>query len=117
MTTSASSSESSAKISSVISKSFESVEHGKELVAKTDKTISDSAEYSAGNAKMVDEIVNFVNTQKESTDGILENIRAISGMVENNAACAEENSAISANLGECAQSLMDTVAQFRLRKQ
>ncbi len=114
---SASSSESSAKISSVISKSFESVEHGKELVAKTDKTISDSAEYSAGNAKMVDEIVNFVNTQKESTDGILENIRAISGMVENNAACAEENSAISANLGECAQSLMDTVAQFRLRKQ
>ena len=113
---SASSSESSSKIKNVIAKSLASVERGKELVEKANKTISDSAEYSAGNTKMVAEIVSFVDTQKISAGGILTHIRSISEMVENNAACAEENAAISANLGECAQSLMDTVAQFRLKK-
>lgn len=113
---SASSSESSSKISNVITRSLASVEHGKELVVRTDKTISDSVGYFAGSRKMIDEIVSFVDTQKASADGILTNIRAISEMGENNAACAEENSAISASLGECAQSLMNTVAQFKLKK-
>ena len=113
---SASSSESSAKISSVISKSLTSVERGRELVERVDKTIADSAEHSAGNTAMVDEIVSFVDTQKSSADEILENIRSISGMVESNAASAQENAAISASLGECAQSLMDTVAQFKLKQ-
>ncbi len=78
--------------------------------------IADSAEHSAGNTAMVDEIVSFVDTQKNSADGILENIRSVSGMVESNAASAQENAAISASLGECAQSLMDTVAQFKLKQ-
>ena len=113
---SASSSESSAKISSVITKSLASVDRGKALVEKVDKTIADSAEQSAGSTAMVDEIVSFVDTQKNSADEILASIRSISGMVESNAASAQENAAISASLGECAQSLMDTVAQFRLKK-
>ena len=46
----------------------------------------------------------------------MEKIRSISGMVESNAASAQENAAISASLGECAQSLMDTVAQFKLKQ-
>ena len=112
---SASSAKSSDEISRVIEKSLASVERGKELVKKVSATISDSTEYSAGNTKMVDEIVSFVNTQKTSVDEILTNIRSISAMVENNAACAEENAAISANLGECAKSLQNTVAQFRLK--
>ena len=37
-------------------------------------------------------------------------------MVEDNAASAEENAAISSNLGECAQMLMNTIAQFQLKK-
>ncbi len=113
---SASSSESSSKISNVIKKSLESVERGKDLVARVDKTISDSVGYSAGNAELVDEIVSFVGTQKESADDISVSIGSISEMVENNAASAEENSAIALNLGECAKSLMDMIAQFRLRK-
>ena len=113
---SASSSESSAKISSVITKSLASVERGKTLVERVDKTIAASAEQSAGSTEMVEEIVSFVDTQKNSADEILASIRSISGMVESNAASAQENAAISASLGECAQSLMDTVAQFRLRK-
>lgn len=113
---SARSSESSARISKVITYSQESVEKGKELVTKTDKTISESVEFSSGNSRMVDEIAHFVETQKNSADAISLNLSKISEMVENNAACAEENSAISASLGECAQSLMDMIAQFRLRK-
>ncbi len=113
---SASSSESSSKISAIIAKSLTSVERGKELVEKTNKTISESAGYSADNTKMVDEIVSFVDAQRDSAEDILKSIRAIGEMVENNAASAEENSAISTNLGECAQSLMDMVAQFKLRK-
>ena len=113
---SASSSTSSAEISSVIAKSLTSVERGKELVERVDKAISDSAEHSADNTAMVDEIVSFVDTQKNSADEILENIRSINGMVENNAASAQENAAISVSLGECAQSLMDTVAQFKLKQ-
>ena len=113
---SASSSQSSAKISTAITNSLASVERGKELVARTDKTISDSAECSAGNTQMVDEIVAFVETQKNSADEISASIGKISEMVGNNAASAEENSAISSNLGECAKSLMDMIAQFRLRQ-
>ena len=115
-TLSASSSRSSARISDVIAHSLTSVAKGKELVAKTDKTISDSAAFSADNTQMVDEIVNFVETQKNSADGISESLRKISEMVENNAASAEENSEISSHLGACAQALTDTIAQFQLKK-
>ncbi len=115
-TLSASSSRSSARISDVIGHSLTSVAKGKELVAKTDKTISDSAAFSADNTQMVDEIVNFVKTQKNSADGISESLRKISEMVENNAASAEENSEISSHLGACAQALTDTIAQFQLNK-
>lgn len=83
---SASSSQSSAKISTAINNSLASVERGKELVARTDKTISDSAECSAGNTQMVDEIVAFVETQKNSADEISASIGKISEMVGNNAA-------------------------------
>ncbi len=113
---STSSSQSSEKITEAIERSLHSVTIGKELVSKADKTISDSADYSANNAEMVSEIVNFVETQKNSSDEISASIRKISEMVENNAASAEENSAISVHLGECAKSLMETIAQFRLKE-
>ena len=115
-TLSASSSQASAKIHEVIAHSLTSVEKGKELVAKTDKTISDSAEFSANNTQIVDEIVNFVKTQKNSADEFSASINKISEMVEDNAASAEENSAISSNLGECAKMLMNTISQFQLKK-
>ncbi|MDE5777600.1 MAG: methyl-accepting chemotaxis protein [Lachnospiraceae bacterium] len=115
-TLSANSSQASAKIHDVIAHSLTSVEKGKELVAKTDKTISESADFSASNTQIVGEIVNFVETQKNSADEISANIKKISEMVEDNAASAEENAAISLHLGECAQMLMNTIAQFQLKK-
>lgn len=47
---------------------------------------------------------------------ITTSLQQISEMVENNAASAEENSAISTHLGECAKGLMNTIAEFRLKK-
>lgn len=113
---SANSAESSEKISNAIERSLSSVSKGRELVSKADRTISDSADYSANNSKMVNEIVNFVETQKNSADEISVSIKKISEMVENNAASAEENSAISSHLGVCAQTLMQTIAQYQLKK-
>ena len=115
-TLSANSSQASAKIHDVIAHSLTSVEKGKELVAKTDKTISESADFSANNTQIVGEIVNFVETQKNSADDISASITKISEMVEDTAASAEENSAISSNLGECAQTLMNTIGQFKLKE-
>ncbi len=114
-TLSANSAQSSAKISQAIERSLSSVAKGKELVSKADKTISDSASYSANNSDMVNEIVSFVETQKNSAGEISASIKKISEMVENNAASAEENSAISAHLGVCAQTLMETIAQYQLK--
>lgn len=115
-TLSANSSQSSVKISDAIARSLRSVAAGKELVAKADKTIADSVEYSASNSQMVNEIVSFVETQKNSANEISASLKKISEMVENNAASAEENSAISQCLGDCAKSLMDTISQFKLKK-
>lgn len=113
---SANSSQSSARISEVIAHSLTSVERGKEFVAKTERTISDSAAYSSDNTQMVEEIVSFVETQKNSAEEIAASIQRIREMVENNAAGAEENSAIAVHLGECARTLTDTIAQFQLKK-
>lgn len=110
------SSESSSKISEAITRSLQSVEKGKELVLKTGQTIADGVSYSVENAQMVGKIVDFVETQRTSMAEITTNLQQISEMVESNAASAEENSAISTHLGECAKGLMDTIAEFRLKK-
>ena len=114
-TLSANSSQASAKIHDVIAHSKISVERGKELVARTDKTIFDSADFSSNNTQIVNEIVSFVETQKDSADEISVSITKISEMVEDNAASAKENAEISSRLGECAQMLKNTIAQFQLK--
>ncbi|MGN0161002.1 MAG: methyl-accepting chemotaxis protein [Lachnospiraceae bacterium] len=115
-TLSDSSSQSSARISAIIEKSMDAVAKGKELVKTTEQAIQDSVRCSEENTAMVNEIVTFVETQKTSAGEISNSLREISEMVENNAASAQENSAISTHLGECAKSLMDTIAQFRLHQ-
>lgn len=109
------STKSSTKISGAIENSLRSVERGKNLVERTWKTIENSVSYSEENARMAENIVTYVGTQKKSADEILGSIQEISDTIENNAASAQENSAISTQLGECAQALMNTISQFQLR--
>lgn len=110
------STQSSAKITEIIGRSLQSVEKGKDLVNRTHNTIQESVNYSLENAKMVDDIVNFVSVQKKSADQISQNLLSISEMSENNAASAQENSAISTSLGECAEKLMQMIGEFKLKR-
>lgn len=114
-TLSLSSATSSQKIGDAIAKSLASVERGRNQVAKTEKIINDGMNLSVNNTKAVTDIVEFVNEQRRSSQEISGSLQSISSMVENNAASAEENSAISTQLGECAQVLMETINQFNLK--
>ena len=112
-----SSAASSQKIGAAITKSLTSVEKGREQVAITEKIIKDGMNLSVNNTKAVAEIVEFVDEQRTASEEISENLQNISAMVENNAASAQENSAISTQLGECAKVLMETINQFALKEE
>lgn len=113
---STSSANSSQKIGAAISRSLASVEKGKEQVEKTATIIKDGMNLSINNTKAVSDIVVFVDEQRVSSEEISNNLQNISAMVENNAASAQENSAISTQLGECARGLMETINEFALKK-
>lgn len=109
------SSKSSQKIEQAIIQSRIAVEKGKGLVTKTQETISESIDYSISNAEHVHKIFDSVNDQKGYVDSIAKDFTSISTVVESNAASAEENSAISIQLGECAKQLSDKVNEFKLK--
>ncbi len=110
------SAESSQKITDIIGRSMVSVKRGRDLVHKTHEVIRESVSYSAQNTQKVDDIVAFVSAQKVSADQISKNLLQISEMSESNAASAQENSAISTSLGECAENLMNLIDEFELKK-
>lgn len=109
------SAESSAKINEVIGRSLQSVEKGKELVEKTRDIIRESANYASASTGKVEDIVCFVDEQKVSAKQISQNLVTISEMSESNAASAQENSAISTSLGDCADALMALIGEFNLK--
>ena len=112
---SANSENASMQINEVIERSLISVSRGKELVEKTEFTIHEGKNMSANNAQMIDDIVECVEHQQKCTEEVSENLQRITEMVENNASSAQENSAISMQLGECATILMETIEQFDLK--
>lgn len=114
-TLSTSSASSSQKIGEAIKKSLASVERGKEQVAKTEKIIRDGMNLSNNNTNAVADIVVFVDEQRVSSEEISKSLQNISSMVEANAASAQENSAISMQLGECAKVLMETINEFKFK--
>ncbi len=111
-----SSGKASESISKIIEDSKAAVANGKELVNTTAATIQQGMKDSVESKKYTMEIVGFVEQQQNAISKINDNLKDISHMVESNAASAEENTAISQQLGECAQSLMNTADSFRLRK-
>lgn len=64
----------------------------------------------------LEEIVEYVKNQQNAIEQINDALREITQMVESNAASAQENTAISQQLGACAHNLMDTVNSFRLKR-
>ncbi len=114
-TLAASSALASENIHKLIAQSQSAVSAGKELVTATSATIQQGMSDSAQSKQHMDEIVEFVKKQQKAIEDVNEELREVAEIVENNAASAQENTAISQQLNECAQSLQQMVDSFTLR--
>ena len=114
-TLASSSTEASESIEKLILESKTAVAKGKELVDTTSATIGQGAKDSIASKEQIEEIVEYVQKQEVSIQAINENIKEIAEMVESNAASAQENSAISEQLVDCAKNLKATTDSFTLR--
>ncbi|MGN0506506.1 MAG: methyl-accepting chemotaxis protein [Lachnospiraceae bacterium] len=110
-----SSAQASENISKLIRESQTAVAEGKKLVVTTSSMIEQGMNDSVQSKLHIDEIVGFVEKQQRAIMDINEALKEIAGVVENNAASAEENTAISQQLSECAKNLKQTSDSFRLR--
>lgn len=75
------------------------------------KGMNDSAE----SKQHMDAIVEFGEKQQKAIEDVNEELKKVAKLVENNAARAQENTAISQQLNECAQSLKQMADSFTLR--
>lgn len=111
----ASSAEASENIDHLIVESQSAVSEGKKLVVATSTTIQQGMQDSVESKQHIDEIVEYVENQQKAIEDVNEELREVAGIVENNAASAQENTAISQQLNDCAQSLKQMADSFTLR--
>ena len=114
-TLASSSAQASDNINKLIEASKTAVSNGKELVSAACAMMEEGMNDSAKSKQNVDEIVEFVKNQKKAIEDINAELKEVAEIVENNAASAQENTAISQQLGDCARSLKQTTDSFILR--
>ncbi len=114
-TLAASSAQASDNIDKLIVESQSAVFSGRQLVATTSETIQQGMDDSVQSKQHIDEIVEYVKKQQGAIENINEALKEVAESVENSVASTEENTAISQQLGECAQSLKQMVASFTLK--
>ncbi|MDO4514297.1 MAG: methyl-accepting chemotaxis protein [Lachnospiraceae bacterium] len=110
-----SSQKASKNINKLIEESMAAVCTGKELVVSTSETIQQGMNDSVQSKQHIDEIVELVEKQQGAIENVNQELKEVAGIVENNAASAQENTAISQELNECAQSLKQMADSFALR--
>ena len=110
-----SSAHASANIDKLITESQAAVLKGKELVKATSETILKGMNDSVLSKQHIDEIVEFVKEQQKAIENVNDELKEVAENVENNAASAEENTAISVQLNECAQILKEMADSFKLQ--
>lgn len=110
-----SSGKASQNINQLIVQSQSAVAQGKELVTETAKTIAQGMNDSIRSKEHMDAIVEFVENQQKAIEDINAELKEVADLVETNAASAQENTAISQQLNECAQSLKHMADSFSLR--
>jgi methyl-accepting chemotaxis protein len=110
-----SSEQASENIRRLIQESQKAVSNGKQLVSSTAETIAQGRSDADSSQKYINEIVEYVEQQQNAIEHIDQALKEIAGMVETNAASAEENTAISQSLGECARVLKQTADSFALK--
>lgn len=111
-----SSSEASANITTLIEETKNAVCKGKNLVSITSDTMIRSAEDAVASEESIKQIVSYVKEQQEAIESIHTSLRTISEMVEANAASAQETTAISQQLADCAKTLNATTEEFSLHE-
>jgi methyl-accepting chemotaxis protein len=114
-TLAASSEQASANIRKLITDSQRAVANGKELVSSTSETITQGRTDADASQKYINEIVEYVEQQQGAIENMDHALKEIADMVETNAASAEENTAISQSLSECARVLKRTADSFSLK--
>ena len=110
-----SSAQASAYIDKLIAESQAAVLRGMELVKATSETILKGMNDSALSKQHIEEIVEFVKEQQKAIENVNDELKEVAENVENNAASAEENTAISVQLNECAQILKEMADSFKLQ--
>lgn len=114
-TLASSSAQASDNINKLIEASKTAVSNGKELVSAACAMMEEGMNDSAKSKQNVDEIVEFVKSQQKAIEDINAELKEVAEIVENNAASAQENTAISRQLGDCARSLKQTTDSFILK--
>ena len=110
-----SSAEASVNIGQLINESNIAVAKGKSLAGSTYKTIEEGINDSMEVKNQIDDIAGSVENQMNAIENINGGVHDIAMITETNAASAEENEAISEQLISCAETLKQTVSDFKLR--
>ena len=110
-----SSAEASVNIGQLINESNIAVAKGKSLAGSTYKTIEEGINDSMEVKNQIDDIAGSVENQMTAIENINGGVHDIAMITETNAASAEENEAISEQLISCAETLKQTVSDFKLR--
>lgn len=108
--------EASDNIRDLIMSSSEAVERGRILAEKTANTLNQGIEGALRSQDDIEQIAQYVENQSSAVDMITNRIEEISRIIEANAASSQENAAISTELINCANTLMEEVEQFRLKE-
>ncbi len=106
---------SSDTIAQLIENSNNAVNVGKELAHRTSNTLQTGIANSMKSKDDILEINEFVKRQAVAIERIEASLGNIVTIIDSNAAASQENAAISDELINCANTLKDTVEEFRLR--
>ena len=110
------SADASRTITDLIQNSNNAVEAGTKMADTTAITLNNGVVNSTRTQEEINQITEFVKTQKEAVNSIKNEINEIANVIETNAASSEENAAISDELISCANELKETVDQFTLKQ-
>ena len=100
------------KIELLMSESSTSIMQGKYLVEATANTFTQSVEDSSKSSVEIDKMLSCIEVQMNAIMHINDNLKQLSAAIESNAANAEENAEISAELTSCSESLKNKCVEY-----
>ncbi|OOB79012.1 MAG: hypothetical protein BEN18_05395 [Epulopiscium sp. Nuni2H_MBin001] len=101
------------QIEEIIKLSLSDVEQGQEIANKTATSLVEVSDTIEQTVKMSQELLSMSDYQKDSINELVETIKQISAGVTENAASAEESTAISEELAAQASNLEELMKQFK----